>query len=570
MVVTPDGKNLVTADRKDGIAWWNMADGLVQAAHPARSERQKWFPAQSVALSANGRCAAISDLNSTLHVLELPSGMEITSRQFDTPVLELAVSADGSRVALRSQFGALSIWDVVQQKKATGIALQSTASFWEIQPKRDRNIDWVYGPFPTGRLAFSPDGKLFAWVGLEEGMPVHIYDNAARKELAVLGKYRGIQRFITFSPDGSKIASLADGSQGEVWDLSTLKTIVTLPKVELLEAPVAAFSPDGKAIALKIGPGVAISIIELSSGKQRWRVLDNWSMVPRQDVLVFTPDSRTLLINAYDPVIRHYEAATGNRHLRTGEATGRINSLAFSQDRKHVYSLGSDSVLRTWDTATGKEVHTTLVAGQDGIFSFDGRSIIIDGRPGTCAYDTETNNELWHSPERELCCISNDGKLVALSDKNDLVVRSMGTGKEIQRLPGAMKLSSWARFAPDNHRIYVNVAEPTIGQRFYPGNYLGRVQFWAVESCRETTSLALSPNGGYFQLSPDGKSIALHRFGQKDANGCIELFETLTGNRRLRCTQPKSYSPTAPLNLHRTGNSWLRLIFSAATLISTT
>jgi RNA polymerase sigma factor (sigma-70 family) len=543
MAVTADGKNLVTASRKDGIAWWNMDDGLIQAHIPAPSVRQEWFPAQSIALSPDGRRAAISDRNSILHVLDLTSGKEIISRQSDTPILELAISTDGSQIGLRTQFGALSVWNVGNQKSATGAETQSTPTFWEIQPKRDRNIDWVYGPFPTGRLAFSPDGKLFAWVGLEEGMPVHIHDTAARKELAVLGKYRGNQRFITFSPDGAKLASLADGSQGEVWDLATHKVIVTLPKGEFLDSPVAAFSPDGKAIALKIGPEVLISIIEITTGKQRWRMLDNWSMTPRQDVLVFTPDSRTLLVNAYDPVIRQYDAATGTRLLRKGEATGRFNAFAFSHDRKHVYSLGSDSQLRTWDAATGKEVRTTTVAGQYGRFSVDGRSIIVAGQFGSRTYDTESGRERWQSPEKSLLCISDDGKLAALTDGKDLVLRDVSTGKDLQRLGGAATFWSWAVISPDSRRVYVNVDESVNRHVFYPGP----IQVWDVESGRVLQSFSLQPNGGYFQMSADGKTIALHHLGDASENGCIELFETLTGKKRLICSQPHVYSPTAPL-----------------------
>src|SRR5207302_2297745 len=128
--------------------------------------------------------------------------------------------------------------------------------------------------FPRGELAISADGKLLAWVGLEEERPVHVYDVANGQELYSRGKYKGNRRFITFSPDGRKLASLSDQSPGAVWDVATGREILRLPHGWAGPtglSPVAVFAPDSASLALKV-PSDSIYLLELPSGRERWKL----------------------------------------------------------------------------------------------------------------------------------------------------------------------------------------------------------------------------------------------------------------------------------------------------------
>src|SRR5205807_285608 len=127
----------------------------------------------------------------------------------ETPVQVMALSADGSLLATRSRNGSLLLWDI----RAAGEPRR-------IQPRRASDAQ-IIDPFPAGELAISANGKMLAWVGHEEERPVHVYDVAKGQEVYSRGKYKGNRRFITFSPDGRKLASLSDESPGEVWDVAT-------------------------------------------------------------------------------------------------------------------------------------------------------------------------------------------------------------------------------------------------------------------------------------------------------------------------------------------------------------
>jgi hypothetical protein len=163
---------------------------------------------------------------------------------------------------------------------------------------------------------------------------------------------------------------------------------------------------------------------------------------------------------------------------------------------------------------------------------------------GTHVYDTETGTERWRSPENQVHCFSNDSKLLALSAGADLVLRYSATGKELQRMRGAATFTSRVAVSPDNRRIYVNDLkdrEP------------GRLHVWDIGSGRELRSFPLPPNGGFFSLSPDGRIFVLQH-GPDELGGCLELWEILTGQRRLVSERPDQYTFPARLGFTPDGN----------------
>jgi WD40 repeat protein len=258
MVATEDGKELVTADRENGLACWDMDRGSARRQIPADpAVRKACLPAQAIALSANGRkvalggdrSMALGDGQSSIHILDTQTGAELqVFRSRDVDVRQIALSADGRLVAARSRFGSVLLWDVRLGREPRRIGPEE---------RRPTQAPILYD-FQKPELAFSPDGRLFAWVGNEVECPVHIYDTAKGAELHCLGKYKGTNRFITFSPDGSKLASLSDEGPGGIWDTATGKELLRLPhsgrSVAGLPPPVATFSSEGKSLALK-APG---------------------------------------------------------------------------------------------------------------------------------------------------------------------------------------------------------------------------------------------------------------------------------------------------------------------------
>ncbi|HEV3448730.1 MAG TPA: sigma-70 family RNA polymerase sigma factor, partial [Gemmataceae bacterium] len=529
MVVTPDGKELVSADRKRGFSLWDAAIGSVRRYVPADPARQQtWLPAQAVALSADGRRGALADAKGIIHVVDMGSGEEIANcRSPNVPVEEMALSARGTLLAVRSKEGALLLWDAGKGREPRMLGPQQRG------PGDTRNI---YS-FPNGELALSPEGDLLAWVGKEEDRRVHLYDTAKGQELPSLGKYSGNRRFITFSPDGHQLASLSDESPGQVWDIVSRKEIIGLPSGRNNLTPVAAFSPDSKALALKV-PSDALYVLELPSGRQRWKLNRRTISTNRQDVLAFTPDGETLILNSYDPVLYRYSAASGRRLGQPGEESDGFVDLVFSSDGRNVFTLGTESSLRQWDAETGKELHrTTMVPFFGGQFSPDGRLSAVGGAQGVHVYDTALRQERWHSPEGWVNRFSGDSKLLAVSADVGLILRDTATGNVVQRLKGAGTFA-YVAFSPDGRRVLVN-----------DGNAMdkaGRVHIWDIASGKELRAFPVPANACYIDLSPDGRTLSFQR-GVGDPGGAIELWEVATGQRRLACERPDQYSVPARL-----------------------
>jgi RNA polymerase sigma factor (sigma-70 family) len=521
MVVTEDGKELVTADRENGVECWDRRTGSVCRRIPAEPDHRKaWLPAQAITLSDDGRKAALADPKGIIHILDVRADSDI--QRFpnrDVPVEEIALAHD-SLLAARSKNGSLQVWDVRAGPEPRRIVQSGRAG-------DGRKID----PFPRGELAISRDGKLLAWVGHEEARPVHVYDVAKGQEVYSLGKYKGNRRFITFSPDGHKLASLSDESPGEVWDIAAGKEMFQLPKGWGNLPPVAAFAPDSAALALKV-PANSIYLLELPSGRERWNFSSNIISTNRQDSLAFTPDGRTLFVNAYDPVLYRYDTSSGVRSLRTGEEFGNFNELAFAEGGQTLYSLGADATLCRWEATTGEVMRRTPLMASYGLLSPDGRLAAV-GAHGVHVYKTATGKEQWRSTEKYVDCFSNDGKLLALSTDEVLVLRETTTGKEVQRIRRVAPFAYHVVFSPDNRKVLVNE-----GNDYKPG----RVHVLDAASGQELRSWSLPANGGFIALSPDGRTLAFQRVPGEYPGGHIELWEVLTAQKRLALEPEGAYT----------------------------
>src|SRR4051812_17427070 len=80
-------------------------------------------------------------------------------------------------------------------------------------------------------------------------------------------------------------------------------------------------------------------------------------------VIVYSPDGRMLATTGGDPVVRLWDARTGEQG--TGELirefrghAERIVALGFNGDGKLLNAFANDRTIRTWDVATGALVKT--------------------------------------------------------------------------------------------------------------------------------------------------------------------------------------------------------------------
>jgi RNA polymerase sigma factor (sigma-70 family) len=515
MTVSGDGKTLLVASPTTGISLMDLATGRIRGQLPDKAElRKAWLRYDTaVALSADGRTAALGVTDGTVHLLDTVTGQEgPVCRGHGGAVQEAALCAKGRTLVTRSSEGTLRVWDTASGKQLFQMP---------VPPKQWRQCHPV-------TLALSPDGRTMAWIGADKEGLIHVCDRATGKEQHVLGNHQGYDRQIVFAPDGQTLLAASDGGQAQpsfaqLWDHRTGKILHTWEsKVRCTSLPTAAFTPDGKTLLLTVG-GEALRRLDVATGQELWRVERRLAST-NQDAFAFTRDGKTVVVAQLGgPVLYRYKLSTGKRLLDPEELDGAFHDLAFSPDERSIYSLNDNGVLRTWEAATGKEVHRLRL--DDcwwGAFSPNGRFVLVGQGRTIRLHETVTGQELWQTAE-SWEGFSPDGRVVATSGKGKIVLREAASGKVLRSIPAPVADAFRLTFSPDGQEVMVHSGAHHGGSG---------VRFWNVATGRERCAWPM-PLCEIFTLllSPDGKTMVVGADYQRGPAGLI-LVEAATGEKR--------------------------------------
>ena len=145
-------------------------------------------------------------------------------------------------------------------------------------------------------IAYSPDGKTIASAG--DDKVVRIWDAESGKELRVLKGHKDTIHQVAFSPEGKRILSTSSDRTARLWDP------MTGGKISATKYPgksfAAAFSPDGKVLAVAAGQPPDICLRDVSTDK----VLRHWrgGTAGTIDALAFSPDGKMLAAGGFTEV----------------------------------------------------------------------------------------------------------------------------------------------------------------------------------------------------------------------------------------------------------------------------
>jgi WD40 repeat protein len=359
-----DGRELASASVDGTVKLWRLPVG------------QEPAPLQAAGMIA--LAAASADGGTLLTVTTPESGQQpqrwVGGREFPlAPQLRaalaaasaLALSPDGKLAAVGNTAGALSLWDLGAGK--------------QVAAREGCHKDRIEA------VGFSADGKTLATAGAAGGA-VRLWDlgeDGISGRSPPLPSVPDVV-LVQFSPDGRHLAAVSSRwtaeqtHHGRMVSPPTGKVLDTLPRDDVVRvwdlasgeervertvrgrARGLAFSPDGKVLAVAGSE---------KDGDHEYGVVRLWDPATGRDVrapftghagrvesAAFAPDGKTLAAGDRDGQVKLWDPATGQEKVAFFPAAGPVLRVAFAGDRTALVAVSERGAIHSWRAATAEDV----------------------------------------------------------------------------------------------------------------------------------------------------------------------------------------------------------------------
>jgi WD40 repeat protein/serine/threonine protein kinase len=372
---------------------------------------------------------------------------------------------------------------------------------------------------PTGHMHLSPDGSRLAVALLHEGSAdFALYETASGRRTATCSAHRGTLWALTFSPDGTRIASAGDEGLACVWDAATGMKIAEC-RGHTSKILSAAFRPDGARLVTTSADGT-VRQWDPATGRQAESPYDHHS----GEVLsaAYSPDGELVASAGTERTVRVWRA-TGRQEVAVLHGhTGAVCAVAFTPDGRRLASVsqergfggGGDDTVGVWDVNLRASLpvlrgHTNYV--YPVAFSPDGRWIASGSWDHTVRlWDAATGEPvlppLPHPGAVRALAFGPGGRWLVTGGDGDerLRIWEVATARIRKEIRGPGKPIQFLAVSPDGRRIAATADDPLMG--LYLCVY--------DESSGERL---FSAAGVAFAFSPDGRWLAGYSAENKTA-----------------------------------------------------
>lgn len=419
----PQGITLATMDEQGSrVVLWDLAESFASQTGKIQNTLGGYTnPVLEIAYSPDGARLATGSLDGSTWVWSLDS--ESGEKLLDLPghigvIWDISFSPDNQRMLTASVDGSIRIWDISPLNNAGLLVLSG------------------HGGRLT-QVAIEPNSKYLATAGYDGNVKVWTMPDG--RELFTLSAHSGPVWDITFSPDGESLATAGADNTARVWDIRA-----------------SLASPDSSArLEISDDPNLSGSLSNQPGIRQ----------------VAFSPDGARLLTAGADGMVRLWDINTGQetgafKFEATRYGVSGVASATFSPDGKQLAAVteGPEAMLKVWEIETGNVVfeasrHVEMDAYFALAYSPDGNYLAVSGLNITITiYDIrsgQVSNAISGYKSAVMGMdLSLDGSLLATSHADGTVkVWNLLTGQELLTLSGNSGPVPSVVFSPDGKHL---------------------------------------------------------------------------------------------------------------------
>jgi WD40 repeat protein/uncharacterized protein with von Willebrand factor type A (vWA) domain len=386
-----DSKRIIATIDGSGPRIWDADTGAPGARLLSGAVRQAQF-------MPDGASLLLVDADGAVSFLNLGPGPQRAPIKTPHAASSVRVSADGTRLAVTSDRGEVSLWSSEPEPPVAG----PMTNVFDVASGVVNCVD------------FSPDGRRLA---LTQGYSFRLWD--ARTAQPVSSSISDQSICAHFSPDGKSVAIVTMRGVFIV-DAATGQPILNFADQDGILT--AVYSPLGEIMATGSLKGV-VGFRNVKTGAAFGK---SFQTVGDIACLDYSPDGKQILATSTGRAIEMINVQTGTHRPFPNESLKFPTCASFSPDGKQVITTSDFGKLQLWDSRSARLVGRLPLSGLAAPrFSPDGRRIAIGSSDGVIrVFDSQTLAYLgarWRQPNLSAC------GLAWSPDSQNIAVATCGT-----------------------------------------------------------------------------------------------------------------------------------------------